>query len=56
MCSTYSGSIFGGLITVAGYFFNHGECTRVMWTPPLRESFAFPLLICEMLYLSYLLK
>ncbi|XP_054984498.1 probable C-mannosyltransferase DPY19L2 [Sorex araneus] len=51
-----SGTQLGGLITVLCYFFNHGEATRVMWTPPLRESFSYPFLILEMYVLTLMLR
>lgn len=34
----------------------HLKATRVQWTPPLRESFAFPFLILQLLVLSVILR
>ena len=51
-----SGSMWGGCMTVLMFLFNHTESTRVMWTPPLRESFAMPLIMIQLLALSHALR
>lgn len=44
LSTSVSKSYLGGIVSVVMYFFNHGECTRCMWTPPLREQWSFPFL------------
>ncbi|KAI6657389.1 hypothetical protein LOD99_137 [Oopsacas minuta] len=51
-----SGSMWGGSLSIIQFMYNHGESTRIMWTPPLRESFSFPFLFVQILVLVNSLK
>ncbi|KAH7731588.1 Protein DPY-19 [Aphelenchoides avenae] len=51
-----SDSYLGGLLSAVCFVFNHGEATRVQWTPPLRESFGYPVFAAQVFVLTVLLK
>uniref|UniRef100_A0A914HAL2 Large ribosomal subunit protein uL14 n=1 Tax=Globodera rostochiensis TaxID=31243 RepID=A0A914HAL2_GLORO len=46
----------GGLMAASAFIFNQGEATRVQWTPPLRESFAYPMFVAQIVLLTHILK
>ncbi|XP_033336493.2 C-mannosyltransferase dpy-19 [Megalopta genalis] len=55
--SVYLGnSVSSGVVTILLFFYNHNECTRVQWTPPLRESFAYPVILYQMYMLTVILR
>jgi hypothetical protein len=49
-------SILAGLTGCLCYIFNHSEATRVMWSPALRESFAYPFHVLQLLLVTRELK
>ena len=49
-------SIGAGIVSAMAFIFNFGEATRVMWTPPLRESWAFPAIHLHLLLFSYMTR
>ncbi|XP_018495775.1 probable C-mannosyltransferase DPY19L1 [Galendromus occidentalis] len=56
LAALLSNSFLGTLLCAALYFFNFDQATRVQWTPPLRESFGYPLLIAQITLTSYTIR
>ncbi|XP_054154295.1 probable C-mannosyltransferase DPY19L1, partial [Oppia nitens] len=46
-------SLASAVFTLFMFFFNHGNCTRIQWTPPLRESFGYPIYLILHCYINY---
>ncbi|KAI6225317.1 C-mannosyltransferase dpy-19 [Aphelenchoides fujianensis] len=51
-----SNSYVGGLLSAVAFVANHGQATRVQWTPPLRESFGYPAFALQLFFLSWILR
>uniref|UniRef100_A0AC34FFH4 C-mannosyltransferase dpy-19 n=1 Tax=Panagrolaimus sp. ES5 TaxID=591445 RepID=A0AC34FFH4_9BILA len=51
-----SDSHIGAFMSAAAFMFNHSEATRVQWTPPLRETFGYPLFLAHIVTVTYILK
>ncbi|VDM30623.1 unnamed protein product [Hydatigera taeniaeformis] len=56
-CSvSFATTVWGAVLPLVGFFFNHAEATRVQWSPPLRESFAYPFFVLQQSLLIWLLQ
>ncbi|XP_075239095.1 protein C-mannosyl-transferase DPY19L1-like isoform X2 [Convolutriloba macropyga] len=56
ICVIINNSIGAGVIGALAFLYNFGEATRVMWTPPLRETWTFPAIHLHLFAITCLVK
>ncbi|KAF7252953.1 hypothetical protein EG68_11613 [Paragonimus skrjabini miyazakii] len=47
--------VWGAVLPVSAYFFNHREATRVQWVQPLRENFGYPFFTLQQAWLLHMI-
>ncbi|XP_063715328.1 protein C-mannosyl-transferase DPY19L1-like isoform X2 [Symsagittifera roscoffensis] len=56
IAAVVTGSVGAGVVAALAFLYNFGEATRVMWTPPLRETWTFPIIHLHLFLVTCMLK